>query len=139
MKCLKNEVDIFILVWQDISNFGESYNPMDDFKIPDFGCEVFLVKYEPQHNGGMSNEILKRNLGIQYAKEEGCTHFLHLDCDEYYEDFGGMKAGDIIETDGELGSVFPAGSFELMEEAALEVATPEPEQVKRGRPAKQAE
>ncbi len=40
------------------------------------------------------------------------------------EDFGGMKAGAIIETDGEIGSVFPAGSFELVEEAELEVATP---------------
>lgn len=91
MKCLKNEVDIFILVWQDVSNFGERYNPMDDFKVPDFGCEVLLVKYEPQNSGGMTNEILKRNLGLQYAKEEGCTHFLHLDCDEYYEDFGALK------------------------------------------------
>lgn len=55
------------------------------------------------------------------------------------EDFGGMKAGDVIETDGELGSVFPADSFEFVEDAELEVATPEPEPVKRGRPAKQAE
>lgn len=55
------------------------------------------------------------------------------------EDFGGMKAGDIIETDGELGDVFPAGSFELMEEAVLEVATPDPEPARRGRPAKQVE
>ena len=91
MKCLKDEVDVFILVWQDKSNFGEAYNPMDDFKVPDFGCEVLLVKYEPQNSGGMTNEILKRNLGLQYAKEEGCTHFLHLDCDEYYEDFGALK------------------------------------------------
>ena len=91
MKCLKNEVDIFILVWQDISNFGERYNPMDDFKIPDFGCEVILVKYEPVEHGGTTNEILKRNLGLQYAKDEECTHFLHMDCDEYYEDFGAMK------------------------------------------------
>lgn len=43
------------------------------------------------------------------------------------EDFGGMKSGDIIETDGELGEVFPAGSFEVIEDAALEVATPVPE------------
>jgi len=91
MKCLKDEVDIFILVWQDVSNFGERYNPMDDFKVPDFGCEVLLVKYEPRRYCGTENEILKRNLGLQYAKEEGCTHFLHLDCDEYYENFGGMK------------------------------------------------
>jgi len=91
MKCLKNEVDVFILVWQDKSNFGEAYNPMHDFKILDFGCDVILVKYEPIEYGGTSNELLKRNLGLQYAKDEGCTHFLHMDCDEYYEDFGSMK------------------------------------------------
>lgn len=91
MKCLKDEVDIFFLVWQDVSNFGERYNPMDDFKIPDFGCEVILVKYEPRRYCGTENEILKRNLGLQYAKDEGCTHFLHMDCDEYYEDFVSMK------------------------------------------------
>lgn len=51
------------------------------------------------------------------------------------EDFGGMKAGDVIETDGALGDVFPDGSFELLEDAELEVATPEP--AKRGRPARQ--
>lgn len=50
------------------------------------------------------------------------------------EDFGGMKAGDVIETDGELGDVFPSGSFELVEYAELEVATPDPEPVKRSRP-----
>jgi hypothetical protein len=54
------------------------------------------------------------------------------------EDFGGMKAGDVIETEGELGDVFPAGSFELIEEAELEVATPDPAARKAGRQAKQA-
>ena len=91
MKCLKNEVDVFILVWQDVSNFGEAYNPMDDFKIPDFGCEVLLVKYEPVKHGGMHNETMKRNIGLQWAKQEGCTHFMHMDCDEYYQDFGALK------------------------------------------------
>lgn len=103
MKCLKNEVDIFILVWQDVSNFGERYNPMDDFKIPDFGCEVILVKYEPTGQFGTGNEILKRNLGLQYAKQEGCTHFLHMDCDEYYEDFAAAKQ-EFIQS-GAKGSV----------------------------------
>lgn len=91
MKCLKDDVDVFILVWQDISNFGEHYNPINYFNIPDFGCEVLLVKYEPTGHFGTINEVLKRNLGLQYAKQEGCTHFLHMDCDEYYEDFGAMK------------------------------------------------
>lgn len=91
MKCLKDDVDVFILVWQDISNFGEHYNPINYFNIPDFGCEVLLVKYEPTGHFGTINEVLKRNLGLQYAKQEGCTHFLHMDCDEYYEDFGTMK------------------------------------------------
>ena len=39
--------------------------------------------------------------------------------------FGGMREGDIIETAGEIGEVFPADALELVSEPVLEVATPE--------------
>lgn len=39
--------------------------------------------------------------------------------------FGGMREGDIIETAGEIGAVFPADALELVAEPVLEVATPE--------------
>ena len=39
--------------------------------------------------------------------------------------FGGMREGDIIETAGEIGEVFPADAYEEVVDPALEVATPE--------------
>lgn len=103
MKCMKDDVDLFIIVWQDVSNFGEKYDCIKDFKLPDFGCNIIFAKYEPTSINGTYNEILKRNLGIQYAKEEDCTHFLHVDCDEYYDNFNGAKQQYI--NSGAKGSV----------------------------------
>lgn len=34
---------------------------------------------------GWENEMIKRRIGINRAKELGCTHFILMDCDEYYE------------------------------------------------------
>lgn len=39
--------------------------------------------------------------------------------------FGGMKEGDIIETRGKIGAVFPADAYEEVIDPVLEVATPE--------------
>lgn len=92
MNCLKKDVDLFIIVWQDVSNFGEKYDCTKDFQLPNFGCKIIFSKYEPQINkGGAWNEIQKRNIGLEIAKENNCTHFLHLDCDEYYENFSEAK------------------------------------------------
>jgi hypothetical protein len=78
-------VDLFIIVYQDVSNFGEKYDPLPDMDLT--GFNVKLAKYTPRNHGGHVNEIKKRNLGIQVAKQEGCTHFFHRDVDEYYKDF----------------------------------------------------
>ncbi len=50
---------------------------------------VIFYKYVPGIRNGLTNEKAKRQLGLRIAKENKCTHFLHLDCDEYYdkEDF----------------------------------------------------
>jgi hypothetical protein len=91
MDCLKYQVDDFIIVWQDISNFGERYNPLDDVDLSGFK-NVVLNKYYPTLTaGGMGNERAKRNIGITIAKTLKCTHFLNIDVDEYYEDFADAK------------------------------------------------
>ena len=46
-------------------------------------------------------------------------------------DFGGMKEGDIIETTGEHGDVFPADALEVVVDPVLEVATPKRQYTKR--------
>jgi hypothetical protein len=100
-------VDLFIIVYQDVSNFGEKYDPMPDMDLS--GFNVKLVKYTPRTQGGHTNEIKKRNLGIQIAKQEGCTHFLHMDVDEYYQDFVDAKLTFIDR--GASGSVCGIRSY----------------------------
>jgi hypothetical protein len=106
VKCLKDHVDVFIIVWQDVSNFGESYSPLADIPLDTFegaAHKVFPIKYDPVVGAGMFNEKKKRNIGLDMARAHGCTHFLHIDCDEYYEDFG--KAKELFIQSGKPGSV----------------------------------
>jgi len=102
VELIKDHVDLFIFVWQDVSNFGEHYNPIPNLNLPE-GINKILVKYDPQYQCGFPNECAKRNLGLYTAKENNCTHFLHLDCDEYYENFADAKQKYL--TTGAHGSV----------------------------------
>jgi hypothetical protein len=102
MECLKYHVDLFIIVWQDISNYGEPYNPISKLDISGFKS-VILHKYFPNVGSGIKNERVKRNIGLEIAKENNCTHFLHIDVDEYYENFG--EAKDLYIRSGWPGSV----------------------------------
>lgn len=94
MECLKNEVDLFVIVWQDVSNFGEKYSPLKEIQdaSDDLSMTVLLQKYTPNvAMGGGYNERRKRNIGLDIAKQHNCTHFFHLDCDEYYPNFAEAK------------------------------------------------
>lgn len=93
VKSVMNHVDLIIFVYQDISNFGERYNPLNTILdlIPEIPCQVITEKYTPKIYGGMRNETNKRNLGLEIAQASKCTHFIHLDCDEVWENFEGAK------------------------------------------------
>ena len=113
MKCLDGHVDLFILTYQTKSNFGEVHNPMKNGKFKEIQaamktpCELAL--YEPviteDNSNGTINETQKRNFGLYIAKKERCTHFLFMDCDEFYQDFGGAKKLYIALRKGHGGSV----------------------------------
>lgn len=118
INCLKNHVDLFIIIWQDVSNFGEYFNPLPDIPIED---KIILRKYIPKSVHGSRNEISKRQLGLDIAKQNGCTHFIHLDCDEYYEDFGKSKQA-YIES-GHKGSV--CKMFTYFKEPTLRLENPD--------------
>ena len=92
MKCLYDHVDLLIIVYQDVSNFGETDSPFADIEELGLLDKVILVKFDPiVEMGGSMNERAKRNLGIDFARANHCTHFLSLDVDEFYEDFGDAK------------------------------------------------
>lgn len=73
-------VDDIIIVWSRKSNKGEigNFNP-EQFKY-------HLVNHEPDLSlTPHDNERAKRNAGLDEAKRLGFTHFLMLDCDEFYD------------------------------------------------------
>lgn len=80
--CIKDHVDVIIIVYQNISNFKEKYAPAVEF-AKQYGA--YLIEYKPSAYDGWHNEAKKRQIGIEKAKELGCTHFLLMDCDEYYK------------------------------------------------------
>jgi len=91
MECLKNDVDLFIIIYQTESNYGEKYNPLDDFDFTKYTNTICHLYTPIRERGGAWNETRKRNIGLDIAREHGCTHFLHLDCDEYYQNFAEAK------------------------------------------------
>jgi len=94
IRMICDHVDLIVIVYQDVSNFGEAYSPAERlFRLQVDNHKIFLVKYDPRiEMGGFLNETAKRNMGLDIARQKKCTHFLHMDCDEYYEDFEAMKA-----------------------------------------------
>lgn len=98
-------VDEVIIVYQDVSNYGERFDPLPWINQ----CDAdILLKHDP-HGRPLSNEIAKRNKGIKAAFHLGCTHFLTMDCDEYYRDFGAAKQAYIDSKCS--GSVVPLHTY----------------------------
>lgn len=107
LNCLKGHVDQVIIVYQNVSNYGEDAGEYELFS-EDFIKNIFpgiiQVQYTPDlSQNGAFNETKKRNIGLGIAKEQGCSHFLHMDSDEIYEDFG--KAKQQFINSGSGGSV----------------------------------
>ncbi len=99
---MQYRVDVFIIVFQNISNYGEHYSPLSDMDLT--GFNYVLRFYSPDlSKPGFYNETTKRNIGLKAAKELNCTHFLMCDNDEYYENF--PKAVDEYCAAGIQGSV----------------------------------
>ena len=94
LNCLIGHVDEIIIVYQDISNYGEPipFEKLSDKFIKNIFSNFTYVKYSPNVSfSGTVNETLKRNLGLQTAKENGCTHYFCCDSDELWENFSLAK------------------------------------------------
>ena len=107
-------VEHYIIVWQDKSNYGEKYSPIEEIEEAIKGFpSVSLIQYEPtitkDRSNGRINEAKKRNIGIKKALELGATHFLCLDVDEYHPDFEQAKQ-DYFNS-GKEGSVLKMWTY----------------------------
>ena len=89
---IEPHVDVIILVYQIVSNFGEHYVPT----LPEKG--TINVLYNPDLTKSATyNETRKRNLGLEVARQEQCTHFISMDCDELYDGLVFKKHRDLVE------------------------------------------
>lgn len=104
---IRNQVDYISVVFQKTSNYGNSASDDLTSLISELYKENLIdnaYQFEPQiHNGPHWNEIVKRNIGLHLSRENGCTHHMSMDTDEFYvtEEFINMKK--IIE-DGDYDS-----------------------------------
>ena len=94
-----SECQKIILHYQTSSNSGEVDH--DVKKTSEELCrrytKIILLNYEPSLDmNGSQNEKLKRQLGINYARNIGATHYLLIDCDEYYHTEQFHQAKQII-------------------------------------------
>lgn len=85
---IRDSVDFISVVYQTRSNFGNSCSPdLEDilYDLMDKGAVQKLVKYIPDLSQRPHyNEISKRNIGLNLAKQNLCTHHMPIDCDEFY-------------------------------------------------------
>lgn len=92
IKSIRHEVDKVIVVWQEWSNWGEKNNDIREVMYDLYQSKLVdeLINVEPQPNQmswqyAQRWEKKKRQEGINAAKDMGCTHFIGMDCDEFYD------------------------------------------------------
>jgi hypothetical protein len=93
IKQIRDHVDVVIVVWQDVSNHGEYYKPTLPIELIDRTWHF----WDPKPSSPMISETHKRQVGIRMAAAEGCTHFILMDCDEYYEPEAFASAKALIQ------------------------------------------
>ncbi len=108
LRIMRKNVDYINIVVQYVSNFGLQCKPELPLIIEQALNEKLVdevVTFVPDLAARPQlNEVRKRNIGLTNAKNAGITHFMTMDCDEYYvpEEFANAK--EIILTDNILVS-----------------------------------
>lgn len=78
VKSVQKDVDVFIFVVSTVGQSGEEY----------LGGLKAVMQLELKDKIVIEDnrkELDKRNHGLQCAREHGCTHFILMDCDEYWQ------------------------------------------------------
>ena len=85
---IRPHVDKIIVVYQLVSNMGQPADPSLESLLKQLqqqGFIDFLYCYTPNLKlDPMKNELAKRRLGRRLAMALGCSHFLHMDTDEFF-------------------------------------------------------
>lgn len=85
---IREHVDIVILVVSSISNHKEEYfgGVYESLRLEGLGLADVVQTWRPEiFIKPMRMESQKREFGLEVARLYGATHFLYMDCDEYYD------------------------------------------------------
>ena len=89
IKQVRKTADYINVVWQKLSWYGKPCNSGLEkllLKLKERGLIDELIFFEPDLSLNPSyNEINKRNIGLRAARRAGCTHFMTMDTDEFYD------------------------------------------------------
>lgn len=100
IKQIRSVVDYVNVVWQKVSWYGKPCNPdLEDLllRLKSDGLIDELIFFDPDLSINPSyNEVNKRNIGLRAARRAGCTHFMTMDTDEFYDTEQFQKAYDDI-------------------------------------------
>lgn len=106
-KCIMNiapVVNKVIVVYSTMSNRGNEDDRINELVFSNLPCQ--WVNLEPALGFSChENETRKRNFGLRLAKEQGFTHFIVLDSDEFYKQDEFLKEKLRIEEKGLNGLV----------------------------------
>lgn len=91
--------DFIVVVGQERSNFGERIPKWTkDYLMDALTLADASMDFEPDDAGGHRNELRKRNMGLERCKRAGCTHFMTMDADEFYDAGELRRAMDKFES-----------------------------------------
>jgi len=114
---IRKQVDLIIVVYQVISNFGDKNLQLEDY-LTDLKTKKIidtLIPYKPQlDKKPQFNEIEKRVSGALEALNEKCSHIIHMDSDELYDDLQFDSAKQYLAKNSILSSVCPIYNYSLL-------------------------
>ena len=97
IRCIRDSVDYIGVVYQLVSNWGNKANEnllplLNDLINKKLIDEIY--EYKPNLKiDGKNNELIKRNIGLDMARNVGCEYHMTMDSDEFYikDEFESMK------------------------------------------------
>lgn len=106
LKRIREVADFIVLVYSDYSHAG-IYDNSAYIAIQNLDKKLYdkVVCFEPlKSNTPEENELAKRNTGLKYSKKARCSHFMSIDCDEFYDIENFKKAKARVEAEKADGS-----------------------------------
>lgn len=105
IKNMRPLVDGIVVIGSTMSNYGEYSEIPERFKNE----ELFIR--EPQFHHALNNETEKRNYGLKIAREQGYTHFITCDSDEFYNPYDFNEAKKLFDDPELFGLICRCQTF----------------------------